>query len=271
MHLFEWSWADIAQECEDWLGPKGFNAVQISPPNEHIQGSQWWTRYQPVTYKLVSRSGDEAAFTDMVQRCKKAGVGIYADAVLNHIAAGSGTGVAGGQYGGRSTPIYQKQDMHYTSSDMNTNCGVTNYQDKHNVQYCDLVSLPDLCTSCQKVKELTSDYINRMADIGIAGFRIDAAKHMDAGELGQLLRRENLYSNQLRDWRKQLKHGGEAALSKSSPGPKASRSPEQKRIEQLEKELTRTQRKLRITEDCVGLQKKALSMLDQSNNGNEPL
>ena len=41
--------------------------------------------------------------------------------------------------------------MHYTSSDMNTNCGVTNYQDKHNVQYCDLVSLPDLCTSCQKV------------------------------------------------------------------------------------------------------------------------
>ena len=37
VHLFEWSWADIAQECEDWLGPKGFNAVQISPPNEHIQ------------------------------------------------------------------------------------------------------------------------------------------------------------------------------------------------------------------------------------------
>jgi transposase-like protein len=30
------------------------------------------------------------------------------------------------------------------------------------------------------------------------------------GELGQLLRRENLYSNQLRDWRKQLEAGGEA-------------------------------------------------------------
>jgi len=34
------------------------------------------------------------------------------------------------------------------------------------------------------------------------------------GELGQLLRRENLYSNQLRDWRKQLEAGGETALSK---------------------------------------------------------
>ncbi len=89
------------------------------------------------------------------------------------------------------------------------------------------------------------------------------------GELGELLRRESLYSNQLRDWRKQLESGGEGALSKSAPGPKASKTPEQKRIEQLEKELERTKQKLQITEDCVGLQKKALSMLDRSNTGND--
>lgn len=90
------------------------------------------------------------------------------------------------------------------------------------------------------------------------------------GELGQLLRRENLYSNQLRDWRKQVEREGEAGLSKSAPGPKASKTPEQKRIEQLEKELAKTQRRLRVTEDCVDLQKKALSMLDLSTNGNDP-
>ena len=39
------------------------------------------------------------------------------------------------------------------------------------------------------------------------------------GELGQLLRRENLYSNQLRDWRKQREAEGESGLSKSAPGP----------------------------------------------------
>lgn len=76
------------------------------------------------------------------------------------------------------------------------------------------------------------------------------------GELGKLLRRENLYSNQLRDWRKQLESGGETALSKSAPGPKAAKTPEQKRIEQLEKELARTKHRLQITEDCVGIQKK---------------
>jgi len=43
VHLFEWRWADVARECEAWLGPKGFKAVQISPPSEHalISGSPW--------------------------------------------------------------------------------------------------------------------------------------------------------------------------------------------------------------------------------------
>jgi len=187
VHLFEWSWADVATECEEWLAPKGFTAVQISPPNEHIAGDAWWTRYQPVTYKLVSRSGDESAFTDMVQRCNAVGVGIYADAVTNHIAAGSGTSIAGSSYGGRATPIYSPNDMHHNGGDTSSNCQVSDYADKYNVQYCDLVGLPDLCTSCSYVQGQVSGYINHMADIGIAGFRIDAAKHQDAGELGQLL------------------------------------------------------------------------------------
>merc|ERR1719401_3093604 len=187
VHLFEWSWADVAKECEEFLGPKGFTAVQISPPNEHISGDAWWTRYQPVTYELISRSGNEEQFVDMVNRCRAVGVGIYADAVINHIAAASGTSIAGKQYGNRSTPIYSPADMHHNDGDTSKNCQISNYADKHNVQYCDLVGLPDLCTSCEYVQKTVSDYLNHMADIGIAGFRIDAAKHQDAGELGQLL------------------------------------------------------------------------------------
>jgi len=210
VHLFEWKWADVALECEQWLGPKGFTAVQVSPPNEHISGDAWWTRYQPVTYKLVSRSGDEQAFKDMVQRCKKAGVGIYADAVINHIAAGSGTGVAGGQYGNRATPIYSQNDMHHDGGDGGKNCQVSNYQDKHNVQYCDLVGLPDLCTSCEYVQKTVAGYLNSMADIGIAGFRIDAAKHMDSGELGQLLSR---VKSELFRFQEVISGGGEAVTT----------------------------------------------------------
>ena len=45
-----------------------FAFSQISPPNEHIQGDAWWTRYQPVSYKLQSRSGNREQFIDMVNR-----------------------------------------------------------------------------------------------------------------------------------------------------------------------------------------------------------
>ena len=74
VHLFEWSHDAVADECEKVLGPKGFCGVQVSPPNEHIQGGQWWTRYQPVSYKIESRSGNRGQFESMVQRCNNAGV-----------------------------------------------------------------------------------------------------------------------------------------------------------------------------------------------------
>ena len=99
VHLFEWRWPDIAAECEDFLGPAGYSAVQVSPPQEHVKGPQWWTRYQPVSYKIESRGGTRAGFAEMVQRCKAAGVEIYVDAIINHMSAvGAGTGVAGSQY-----------------------------------------------------------------------------------------------------------------------------------------------------------------------------
>mmetsp|Transcript_26528 Transcript_26528/g.70977 ORF Transcript_26528/g.70977 Transcript_26528/m.70977 type:complete len:653 (+) Transcript_26528:96-2054(+) len=188
VHLFEWKWDDVAKECEDFLGPKGFTAVQVSPPNEHMSGGEWWTRYQPVSYKLSSRSGDEAAFTSMVQRCKAVGVGIYADAVINHMASGSGIGSAGSHYGNRDFPgTYSPSDFHHDHGNAYRNCGVHDYNNKHEVQYCDLVGLPDLCTSCSHVQDQIAKYINHMAELGVAGFRVDAAKHIDAGELRGIL------------------------------------------------------------------------------------
>ena len=36
---------------------------KVSPPNEHIQGPTWWTRYQPVSYKMESRWSDFCQIT----------------------------------------------------------------------------------------------------------------------------------------------------------------------------------------------------------------
>merc|ERR1711881_832662 len=91
VHLFEWPWDAVARECEEVLGPKGFCGVQVSPPNEHIQGGQWWTRYQPVSYKLESRSGNRGQFESMVHRCNAAGVMVVVDLVINHMSGNGGS------------------------------------------------------------------------------------------------------------------------------------------------------------------------------------
>jgi len=94
----------------------------------------------------------------------------------------------------------------------------------------------------------------------------DACKH---GELGALLRREKLYSSQISEWRREFAENGVAGLSKSAPGPAASRTLEQRRINQLEKENNRLIRKLDIANDCLDLQKKALSILDRLSSGKD--
>jgi hypothetical protein len=80
---------------------------------------------QPVTYQLVSRSGDEAAFTDMVKRCAAVGVDIIVDAVINHMAAGAGVGTAGTRYYGNRTFVdYTQDDLHHYNNDKGHNCEV---------------------------------------------------------------------------------------------------------------------------------------------------
>ena len=109
-------------------------------------------------------------------------------------------------------------------------------------------------------RQLTPEYKLRI---------IAEADNCKYGELGALLRREKLYSSQLSGWRREFADNGVAGLSKSAPGPAASRTPEQRRIEQLEKENNRLNQKLDIANDCLDLQKKALSMLDRLSNGKD--
>ena len=89
------------------------------------------------------------------------------------------------------------------------------------------------------------------------------------GELGPMLRREGLYSNQLQQWRRESAEGGVEKLAKSAPGPTPKLTPEQREIEQLKREKAKLERELEIATGCLTLQKKALEMLDLTNNGNE--
>jgi len=193
VHLFEWTWKDIALECEKVLGPAGIDAVQISPPQEHriMPGSPWFQRYQPVSYKLESRSGTRAEFVEMVERCHRAGVDVISDAVINHMAQTlpfnqSETGSAGTTYSRYFYPgLFTYPDFHH--------CGrysdnvIRNYQDRWEVQNCELLGLADLNTGSESVRNKIAGFLNEQVRIGINGFRIDAAKHMLASDVSAIV------------------------------------------------------------------------------------
>ncbi len=187
VHLFEWRWPDVAAECENFLGPNGYAAVQVSPPQEHVIGPQWWVRYQPVSYRIESRGGTRAEFAEMVQRCKTAGVDVYVDALTNHMAdVASGVGFAGSEYGEYNYPVpYSYDDFHHCGR--NGNNSIANYQDLWEVWNCNLGSLADLDTASPSVQAKIAGYLNDLLSLGVAGFRLDAAKHMSPDDIGEFL------------------------------------------------------------------------------------
>ncbi|GAA1031968.1 carbohydrate-binding module family 20 domain-containing protein [Virgisporangium ochraceum] len=202
VHLFQWRWSSIAQECESTLGPTGWGGVQVSPPQEHVvlpsaEGATypWWQDYQPVSYRLdQTRRGTRAEFVDMVRRCRAVGVKIYVDVVLNHMTGTgwSGNGSAGTPYSKYSYPnlFDDGSGDAYGYADFGT-CytPISNWNNKAEVQDCELLNLADLDTGNAEVRRKIAKYMNSVIDLGVAGFRVDAAKHVQEAHLSDIISR----------------------------------------------------------------------------------
>ncbi|KAL1738563.1 glycoside hydrolase superfamily, partial [Schizophyllum fasciatum] len=188
IQIFDWTWDSIARECTDVIGPSGYGFVQVSPPQETVSGGQWWTDYQPVSYQLQGKRGNRDSFANMIRSCHSAGVKVIADTIWNHMAGSdSGTGTAGSRYTHYDYPgTYQIQDFHH--------CGrpgddIGNYNDRWEVQNCELVNLADLATDTDYVRGRLAAYTNDLISLGVDGLRLDAAKHMPADDIANILGR----------------------------------------------------------------------------------
>ncbi|RIY23572.1 pullulanase, partial [Bifidobacteriaceae bacterium NR021] len=181
---FQQNWKSIAQECTKIYGPEGVKYVQISPSQDHIKGKAWWTSYQPVSYKLDSKLGTEAEFKQMIQTCNTAGVGIIADAVINHMAGADNkdkVGVGGSKYD-VSTQTFE--DAGYTKDDFHKSAeNIKDYTNAEEVWTHRLVGLLDLDTSKPHVQQVLGKYFADLLKLGVAGFRVDAVKHISPDDM----------------------------------------------------------------------------------------
>ena len=217
VELFGWPYDDITEECE-FLGTAGYMAVKVFPPNEHIHTydtvengelNPWYFIYQPVSYKLHSRSGDKKQFKKMINTCRKNKVRVYADAVINHMAGngndmypdhrnnqgscihwgpkngsdGSPWWTTGWQY--QNNPYTGKRpglefpSVPYTASDFHCERSLNSWTDGDLLNYGWLTGLTDLNTEKEYVQQRIADYITDLLTMGVSGIRIDAAKHIN--------------------------------------------------------------------------------------------
>ena len=239
VELFGWPYDDITEECE-FLGTAGYMAVKVFPPNEHIHTydtvengelNPWYFIYQPVSYKLHSRSGDKKQFKKMINTCRKNKVRVYADAVINHMAGNGndmypdhrnnqGSCIHWGPKNGSDgspwwTTGWQYQDnpytgkrpglefpsVPYTASDFHCERSLNSWTDGNLLNYGWLTGLTDLNTEKEYVQQRIADYITDMITMGVSGIRIDAAKHINPYWLAVIFKKlkDNLGGGELPD------------------------------------------------------------------------
>ncbi len=192
VHPFQWSYDSIAKECTEYLGPAGVDGVQISQPAEHKNMTEnWWAVYQPVNFKnFTTMTGNEAQLRNMIKKCNDAGVKVFADAVFNQRASGSGNGLGGSSYGHG-----QGYQDGFDGSDFRTGCTISDYKDANNVRTCQLSGMPDTRTDNPSTQEKIADFLASLMDMGVYGFRVDAAKHMGYNDIEAIMQKTEAKAN----------------------------------------------------------------------------
>jgi alpha-amylase len=160
---------------------------------------------------LISSSGNEEQLASMIKTCNEHGVGIYVDAVFNHMGKGEtgcGVGFAGTPYCNRSYENFKPKDFHHNSINRKTltltptsvhhNCVIdfagasknwTAGGDPQPIEMwnCDLIGLPDLNVEDEHVQEVIAAHLTKLLELGADGLRIDAAKHMPPVRIKEIL------------------------------------------------------------------------------------
>ena len=141
---------------------QGFDAVQISPLQKTKDDSskEWWMLYQPISMELGNKIGSKEELKQLCDVANSYGVYIIADVVVNHLAGSDNEGSLTPQ----SYCWKEKKNM-----------GPKDWDDRYKVtHYC--MGLPGLNPRNEIVQRKVINMLNEYADLGVNGFRFDAAK-----------------------------------------------------------------------------------------------
>ncbi len=174
-HAFDQSFGDTEGFVCD-LAEQGYSHIQIPPAQKSNPDTMWWARYQPVDYRIIEGKGSEADLKRLIDKAHSCKVKVIADVVFNHMA-----NLTDGDEREDLTrfPGLSWRDFHTSSRDPGTRPCTITYDDGNRSSELDcwLGGLPDLIHT-NRVKKLQKGHLKKLLNLGIDGFRFDAAKHM---------------------------------------------------------------------------------------------
>jgi alpha-amylase len=175
------------------LANQGYSHVQISPAQKSNPNSAWWARYQPVDYGKIEGLGTKDDLARLIKTAHKCNVKVIADVVFNHMAnldqgenaedLSKFPSLTPNDFNrGAKNPSQKPCDINYSDGNRSTELN------------CWLGGVPDLNQSSPTVRRIQKAHLKLLMDLGIDGFRFDAAKHMPAQYIQEYINYINQYS-----------------------------------------------------------------------------
>ncbi len=191
-HAFDECFANITAKLPE-VEAAGYNYIQISPPNQTpvreddacTSDKYWYFQYQPFDYVLEGNLGNEQDLKNLIDAAHERGIKVIADVVFNHMA----------NYRfykdvapfPEAYPLYPKKEYFREAK-----C-IADYNNPYEVEnnwLCspnDQEGLPDLRTDLPYVQQKQHEYMQKLMDMGIDGFRFDAVKHISVEDLEKIV------------------------------------------------------------------------------------
>ena len=180
LHAFDWKYNQIKDNLPA-IKDAGYKVVQTSPVAQPKSGgANWMMFYQPVSFSIAQNSplGTKQELKELCDAAEALGIDIICDMVFNHMGTNGeedsqGLPVVDKEVELYEPYIYQHQDEcfhHYTASMLTHAVGATTMI---------YPGLPDLNTANPYVQERALSLLKECIDIGVDGFRFDAAKHIE--------------------------------------------------------------------------------------------
>ena len=192
LHAFCWRYEDIKNQLP-FIKNAGYKSVQIMPvQTPKSSGSSWWAFYQPLSFRIADNDespiGTKQELKELCDEAEEYDISIIADIVFNHMA-----NISDDDLEEDGTPkvfpgvedyepyIYQHRNdaenptFHHLTSKTAEGSG-------KETQYYPYGGLPDLNTGNEYVQERCYSLLKECIDVGIDGFRFDAAKHIETAD-----------------------------------------------------------------------------------------